>query len=484
MRITIGWKALSVTVVALVVGAAALWQGMESYTARSEFCGGSCHVMTEQFEAWQASAHHGANSADGTQAECIDCHFEPGGKKTLRAKFVGLRHLAAYLADPDAHLPVRAQIPDGACLSCHDRAELRDQPIRYLDKVTFKHGPHFDKKIEGQEVFCDTCHVKQTQEKHFEVPKETCFTCHFTQGSEPSPGAGARVQAVALSTAPPLNQGRGTCDTCHEVPTKSLQGQLSGDEPDREPITHQTLIEQGVACESCHLGVVEGTGAVQTAGCFSNCHNRSDELLAKAGDGQLMHERHTATQRADCADCHAPIAHGAPADYLEPARAACAQCHEGAHEYQRILLRGAAVADGVPATPHLMEDVTTNCMGCHVEDRMARGHKVRSGSAEGCVACHGPKHRNVVKEWKDLLEGEVAALRDLDEEAAALLAEMEEAGTDAEILDEARTLIAEGRRFTEIVAVGNGVHNKKYAMMIVDEAFGSFDDAIFLLESE
>ncbi|MEW8469090.1 MAG: cytochrome C, partial [Candidatus Thiodiazotropha sp.] len=30
------------------------WSGVEYYTSQSSFCGGSCHTMTEQYEAWKS----------------------------------------------------------------------------------------------------------------------------------------------------------------------------------------------------------------------------------------------------------------------------------------------------------------------------------------------------------------------------------------------------------------------------------------------
>ena len=43
--------------------------------------------------------------------------------------------------------------------------------------------------------------------------------------------------------------------------------------------------------------------------------------------------------------------------------------------------------------------------------------------------------------------------------------------------------VATGREYVNIVRFGNGVHNKKYAILILDEAIVSFEDAIDLLES-
>jgi len=90
--------------------------------------------MTEQYEAWQSDFHYKDNNPDGMQAECIDCHFLPGEKYGLKAKYEGLRHLAAYLYDKDAPLPIRPVIKDGACLQsgCHNRETVAQKEIQRL----------------------------------------------------------------------------------------------------------------------------------------------------------------------------------------------------------------------------------------------------------------------------------------------------------------------------------------------------------------
>ena len=67
--------------IALLVVLGATYGGFEVYTSQSSFCGGSCHAMTEQYEAWKADFHHVVNNNEEMQAECVDCHFLPGDKQ-------------------------------------------------------------------------------------------------------------------------------------------------------------------------------------------------------------------------------------------------------------------------------------------------------------------------------------------------------------------------------------------------------------------
>lgn len=473
----------------------ASWGGSEYYTAQSSFCGGSCHTMTEQYDAWQSNYHHENNNPDGMQAECVDCHFLPGEHSSLKAKYEGLRHLAAYLYDPNAPLPIRPVVKDGSCLQsgCHDRGNLAQVEIQFTEKVRFKHDVHFsDKALDGHKITCDTCHFKVTEKQHFEVPKEICFLCHLklekpTLDKAQVGNGEFRQISFGDRAAIDFNQGASRCDICHTIPTRSLQGQLDVDDPasTKKPITHQTIQESGVACESCHFEVVKGGGEIETGNVVANgcltCHNRSQTLLATAGDRDLMHDKHV-PGKADCFDCHTVIEHENRTDHLDFVRNDCQLCHVDQHKYQKLLLSGTPVDDEISGAPHLMFEVNTNCMGCHLKKTLSNGHEVRTASGDTCAACHSPQHKKMLGDWKETLVSEIADAEEVEAEALALLAELEDRLDKAQ-LDQAELLIARGSELVNIVRFGNGVHNKKYAITIIDGAFGNFEDSIDLLEA-
>jgi nitrate/TMAO reductase-like tetraheme cytochrome c subunit len=482
----------------LLVGAAifllAGWGGAEYYTSRSSFCGGSCHTMTEQYEAWQSDYHHASNNSEDMQADCIDCHFLPGEHSSLKAKYEGMRHLAAYLYDPEAPLPIRPVIKDGACLQsgCHDREQVAAKEIQFTEKVRFKHEAHFDDQVlDGHQITCDTCHFKVTKDKHFEVPQDICYLCHLKLEKptlEKAVMSGGEIMKISFVDRPAIdfNQGVSRCEICHEIPTRSLQSQLEigDDSTTKKPITHQTMQEAGVACESCHFEVVNGGGEINTGNVVSNgcltCHNRSQTLLATAGDRELMHDAHVPA-RADCFDCHSVIEHRNRTDHLDFVRQDCQLCHVDQHKYQRLLLAGAPVDEEISGSPHLMFEVNTNCMGCHLKKTVNKGHDVRTASGDTCAACHTEKHRDMLDNWKDTLVSEVSDAEEVEAEVSALLKEVEN-DLNQEQLKQVNSMIAEGAELLNIVRVGNGVHNKKYAITIIDGAFGKFEDAIELLE--
>ena len=488
------WRLAAVVFAGLVIFLLLAYGGVEYYTSQSSFCGGSCHTMTEQYEAWQSNFHHKNNNPDGMQAECIDCHFLPGDKHSLKAKFEGLRHLAAYLYDPTAPLPIRPVIPDGACLQsgCHNLDTLAQKEIQYTEKVRFKHEVHFsDKALNGSKIACDTCHFKTTEDKHFEVPKDICYLCHLKLEKPTLDKAGmtdGETQKISFANKPTIdfNQGASRCDLCHTIPTRSLQSQLQvGDKSTtKKPITHQTIQETGVACESCHFEVVKGQGEVNTGNVVSNgclrCHNTSQTLLDAANDKTLMHDKHV-PGKADCFDCHTVIEHKNRTDHLDFVRNDCQLCHVDQHKYQRLLLSGSPVDEEISGAPHLMYGVNVNCMACHLKKTLSRGHDVRTASGDTCAACHTKQHIKMLGDWKKTLTKEVAGAEELEARARELLVELK-GNLNKEQLSQVEVMIAKGSELLNIVRVGNGVHNKKYAITILDGAFGNFEDTIDLIE--
>jgi len=506
LNLTLKGTLIALPILALVVIGA--WAGVETYTGTSAFCGGSCHTMTEQYQAWQADKHHHKNNPEGKEAGCVNCHFLPGEKYGLKAKWEGLRHLAAYLYDKKAPLPIRPVVKDGACLQsgCHEKKNFEDKELKFAEKARFKHKVHFgDKALGGHKITCDTCHFKVTEKKHFEVPKDICFLCHLKlekptlekavaqkNGTQPkksvdeSPIAASIVMQPGFkisfknATTIDFNAGASRCAICHTIPTKSLQAQLKAGDSLKEAITHQSIKKAGVPCESCHFEVVKGHGEVNTGNVVANgcltCHNRSDDLLKKAKDKELMHAKHVPA-KADCFDCHSVIEHKNRTDHLDFVREDCGLCHQDQHKYQRILLSGTPVNTEVAATPHLMFNVNVNCMGCHQKKTLSKGHAVRTADGETCAACHTPQHRKMLEDWKKTVVREINDVEELEKEAVTALAEAK-AKLAPEKISAIEKLIAEGREYLNVVRFGNGVHNKKYSITILDQAFTKFETAV------
>jgi formate-dependent nitrite reductase cytochrome c552 subunit len=110
-----------------------------------------------------------------------------------------------------------------------------------------------------------------------------------------------------------------------------------------------------------------------------------------------------------------------------------------------------------------------------------KGQRVMKASGMTCVQCHTKDHEKMLKDWKTELDKEIEATKEVEQEALEALADVKSKLTPAE-LDEAEKILERGRENLNIVLFGNGVHNKKYSMLLIDAAITSFEDLIDYLE--
>lgn len=203
-RLTMIAAALVLFIVCIVVVIFAA----ETYTSSSAFCT-KCHIMKTAVETWKKDKHTvGSHSKIEKDVDCIECHYAPGDKLNPRVKFRGLGQLFSYIATQDKEVRKRAVVNDASCLTskCHPKENFFEKKIDYRSKykteykgelVPFTHKMHDEKTIEGQKLRCSSCHINNSTGKHFEVPKELCFLCHFRSAKE--------------------NEGRAKCSVCHVI---------------------------------------------------------------------------------------------------------------------------------------------------------------------------------------------------------------------------------------------------------------------------
>jgi hypothetical protein len=245
--------------------------------------------------------------------------------------------------------------------------------------------------------------------------------------------------------------------------------------------TYEAFIDKG----ELKTALVLGAGRTKKENCLA-CHDRPKELK-EAENKKLMHEKHVTVKTARCFDCHQPIKH-TKADFSKPLseqdgflREACSACHPEPHRLQQLLATGPK-REGVLASPDPMHKARTNCLGCHVEMKYTKkGQRVMMASGKTCVRCHTKDHDKMLKDWKTELAKEIEDAKELQKEAEAALAK-HKATLTPDKLAEYKQMLKQGREDFRIVLFGNGVHNKKYSMMLLDAALTNFEDVIDELE--
>jgi hypothetical protein len=452
----------------VIICAAAAIFAAERYTSSSGFCT-QCHIMKAAVETWKKDKHKmGSHSKIEKDVDCIECHYAPEDKMNPRVKFRGLGQLFSYIATQDKEVRKRAVVNDASCLTakCHPKADFFEAKIDYTTKyktdfkgtlVPFTHKTHDEKTIEGQKLRCSSCHIHQSAGKHFEVPKELCFLCHFRAAKE--------------------DEGRAKCSVCHVITKEALKVKKEGEdnsESKSKPMTHQSLEKAKVACGGCHFELVTGKVDVKEDYCIECHHNPTPELMKTARDKKKMHEEHVTKQTARCFSCHQTLEHR-KSPYLDAAIRNCATCHPEPHRDQKLLIAGEG-GNGTGKFPIAHDAMKTNCLGCHTKDgRDGKGRKVKVAEMQSCVECHADKElEKQAKKWKRDVSEELKAAREAEKEAVAALEEAKGKVSD-DVIRKALALLQDGQENLRIVDAGGGVHNKKFAMLLIETGLQKFE---------
>jgi nitrate/TMAO reductase-like tetraheme cytochrome c subunit len=276
---------LAAVALVLIVGGLA-GAGLWHVSASPRFCA-SCHIMEPYVAAWKASPHN--------RVACVDCHYPPGLRDTVRVKFQAVTQVAKWATGTYSSKPF-AEVEDASCFrsGCHTRTQLEDRKeLTFGRGIRFDHRPHLDPVRAGRQLRCTSCHSQIVVENHFQANTSSCFVCHFkgTRGPrELTPVAG--------------------CTSCHVTPKGDISiGSVR--------FNHGEVVGRGVACQKCHLNVVEGTGDAPKERCFT-CHNQA-EKVQRHPETALIHTVHVTRHPIECTRCHSEIKHRLPAPIGAPA---------------------------------------------------------------------------------------------------------------------------------------------------------------------
>jgi nitrate/TMAO reductase-like tetraheme cytochrome c subunit len=136
-RIRVWLKRFVYTAILLVAIGAILLMAAEHHTAKPSFCG-SCHIMEPYYASWEADLHGGKLGA-----ACVDCHYAPGERTTVKAKLRGLSQVASYVSGRYGSTRPRAHVSNLSCTTskCHGDGRFLDKEIT-LGTVKFVHAKH------------------------------------------------------------------------------------------------------------------------------------------------------------------------------------------------------------------------------------------------------------------------------------------------------------------------------------------------------
>lgn len=329
---------------------------------------------------------------------------------------------------------------------------------------------------------CAACHgYDETGVRHLQpADLQTCFTCHFNGQA--------------------FNRDTGECLKCHEPPVRqilvhqqfvNLEFHQSGTDgaPSPQPVLmdHRDIVDRQIDCASCHFDVIQGEAGVTARDC-AHCHDQQkylDDFEGRTTETVAeYHRQHVAAQRARCMDCHRAIQHrlidpihvADSAEYLRPVLNECQHCHPGHHSQQVELLMGVGGQGVHGAMPNAMFGSRINCRACHVKSATdMKGNELVKATESTCIACHGADYERLFQQWRDEIDAYL-------KEAEASRARVEQLidqwrSREAPVPATAVAAFEEASANIRLVRAGNGIHNKTYALALLDVSIRKLDEA-------
>lgn len=350
-------------ILVLIVGFAFANVEILHLTSESKFCG-SCHPEEKvgplgEYYTWSKNIHSTA------EVECIDCHGKPGIVGYMEAKIGGLRDL---------------------------------------------YGEFFKSQEHKIEILTKGASDKQYAAEL--MPAETCLHCHSDAVNEYNRrnkvmSVGVKFRQIDEVKNPDFRKSFGRIDVLSEKVAVGV-----------DPNHPKHLLEVGLNCVDCHLGVAHGGefhNLPKMETCFT-CHYQERQ----------KNEKITAPENENCATCHA---------------------------MQKNIQQGKAV-EGVEETPWYMASL--ECGDCH-KDAFSRPN------TDTCVNCHDSSYAQIMT---DIQKDYVAKIKPLITVRDDLFKErLEMPKGKRELFNQANALV----RLLEKDG-SKGVHNPEYFDLIIEKA--------------
>jgi len=417
------WKRWLIRTAIVIVGllflAGAFVGVAEHRTSQPTFCA-SCHIMEPYYESWTADLHGGK-----LDIACVDCHYAPGERTTINAKFRGLSQVTSYFSGRYGATRPRAHVSDKSCMTarCHGDERFMDKPL-LIGNVSFKHANHLtqnankDQAIQQQlaelrkslaAIVQDEGRMKQLDDvaNHSTPANEL-----LREMSELVDEWKVSIDATQLKAFSELTH-RGVrlaqlasmqCTNCHTY--------AAPDPTENDGHAKHHFAVNTTSCYTCHFnneGFNTGTNT-----CLM-CHNlpREDitvhktlsaEASAALGTPDLskppikMNHQSILERKVGCVACHADVAR----EDSQVTRRDCEHCHNQSRFFtdwkEPFTLELVTHYHDV----HI-RDQRAKCLDCHTEihhelardDEISEGTFIKSSMAN-CAQCHPNQHTEQV----------------------------------------------------------------------------------------
>jgi nitrate/TMAO reductase-like tetraheme cytochrome c subunit len=382
--ITLGIAAICLT---LFMGVAL--GGAELYTARPEFCG-TCHIMDPYYESWSRDIH-----GRKLGVRCVDCHYAPGERFTIKAKFKGLSQVASYFSGRYGAGRPRAHFDEASCLtsSCHGDGA-------YREKLLLIGEPRTETRLVGgvETLVERTPSVRFKHAKHEVTPERLAETAQQRAAARQRlseslrPEVVGRVERVATSVKPTHERQAELVRLFDELELELDEGARLAATALMSAVHLETRLRHlhGLGCAACHA--FDATGkrhiAVNQTTCFT-CHFNNEGFNTGTGECLKCHEAPTRAIVVHAATTLTPDEKPTLMDHRDivSRNINCASCHFD------------VVQPGISVT-------TRECQNCHDQDRFLAGFEARTtadveryhevhigGRRARCEDCHrGNEH--------------------------------------------------------------------------------------------
>jgi nitrate/TMAO reductase-like tetraheme cytochrome c subunit len=411
---------LAVALALLAVVGASLVGYAEHRTSQSQFCA-SCHNMAPYYESWQADLH-----GSKLDVACVECHYAPGERTTLKAKFRGLSQVASYFSGRYGATRPRAHVSNDSCLTaqCHGDLKFMDKPFQ-LGTVQFVHARHLQRTDEQEksaerrladlrEVLRESVGEQHLAELEAVASESSVAADRYDRLASLARGWNAAVERHTLVEFSQLlhrrvrvaQLGDLQCTNCHSYhsPTRDAPGSAAD---------HHFSV-QTTTCFTCHFNNEEfNTGTNSCLMCHSPPQGEitiHKELTSQAGQRLnapaltskpvKMNHADILAQQVDCIACHADVAR----DDSTVTRRDCERCHDQPRFFAdwKEPFTIELVADYHKA--HVKQQ-RAKCLDCHTEighrlvhdDGKSPNKTFLTTVLSDCAHCHVNPHTEQVK---------------------------------------------------------------------------------------